>query len=68
MTRLLFMADIPDPKQSAILAETLRAILAEIEQRDAGTGRILTFPETSGHHDAIAILVDGYERYAPRTA
>ncbi|PWB41365.1 MAG: hypothetical protein C3F10_15890 [Dehalococcoidia bacterium] len=68
MTRILFMADIPDPKHSAELAETLRRILLDIEKCDGGTGRILTFPETSGHHNAIALLVDDYERYVSRTA
>lgn len=68
MTRLLFMADVPNPEHSAGLAETLRRILLEIEKRDAGTGRIFTFPETSGHHNAIALLVDDYERYVSRTA
>lgn len=68
MTRILFMVDVPNPEHSAGLAETLRRILAEIEKRDAGTGRILTFPETSGHHDAIMVLVEGYERYVAVTA
>lgn len=67
MTRILLMADVPNPEHSSGLAETLRRILAEIEKRDAGTGRMLTFPETSGHHNAITLLVDDYERYVSRT-
>ncbi len=63
MTRILFMADVPNPEHSAGLTVTLRHILAEIEKRDAGTGRVVGFPEPSGHCDAITILLDGFAEY-----
>ena len=40
MTRILFMADIPDPKHSAELAEGLRDILANIKRHE-GNGHLI---------------------------